>query len=78
MIGFETLLILIEAYSAIYIPENNPIGTATSIAMKAMKDVPAIKGIKPNASFNSAYSASVIADASLTNALCGLQLVPNK
>jgi hypothetical protein len=30
--------------------------------------VPAISGIKPNASFNSAYSASVIKEASFTNA----------
>ena len=43
-------------------------GTATNIAIKAIKEVPAIKGIKPNASFNSSYSSAVIADASLTNA----------
>ena len=61
-----------------YIPENNPIGTATNIAMNAINEVPAINGTKPNASFNSSYSAVVIADASLTNALCGLQFVPNK
>ena len=53
-------------------------GTATNIAIKAIKEVPAIKGIKPNASFNSSYSAAVIADASRTNALWGLQLVPNR
>ena len=52
-----------------YIPENNPIGTATNIAMNAINEVPAINGTKPNASFNSSYSAVVIADASLTNAL---------
>ena len=69
IIGFDIRLTFIEAYSAIYIPENKPIGTATSIAIKAIKDVPAINGIKPKASFNSSYSADVIADASLTKAL---------
>ncbi len=53
-------------------------GTATNIAIKAIKAVPAINGIKPNASFNSSYSAEVIVVASLTKALCGLQFVPNK
>ena len=38
------VLILVEAYSAIYIPENNPIGTATNIAINAINEVPAIKG----------------------------------
>src|SRR5210317_1778213 len=59
---------IIEAYSAIYIPEKSPTGTATNIAINAINDVPAISGIKPNASFNSAYSASVIKEASFTNA----------
>ena len=68
IIGFETLLTFNEAYSAIYIPEKSPIGTATNIAINAINDVPAMSGIKPNASFNSAYSASVIKEASLTNA----------
>ena len=43
-----------------------------------MKDVPAINGIKPKASFNSSNSAAVIEEASLTKALGGLQFVPNK
>ena len=46
--------------------------------MNAIKVVPAIKGIKPKASFNSSNSAAVIEEASLTKALCGLQFVPNK
>jgi hypothetical protein len=37
--------------------------------MNAINEVPAIKGIKPNASLSSAYSSAVIAEASLTNAL---------
>ena len=41
-----------------------------------MKDVPAINGIKPKASFNSSNSAAVIDEASLTKALWGLQFVP--
>ena len=69
IIGFEILLIFNEAYSAIYIPEKSPIGTATNIAIKAIKVVPAIKGINPKASFNSSNSADVIEEASLTKAL---------
>ena len=46
--------------------------------MNAIKVVPAIKGIKPKASFNSSNSAAVIEEATLTKALCGLQFVPNK
>ena len=78
IIGLDILLILVEAYSAIYIPENNPIGTATNIAINAINEVPAIKGMKPKASFNSSYSAAVIDEASLTKALWGLQFVPNR
>ena len=48
------------------------------MAIKAINDVPAINGINPNASLSSSYSAAVIAEASLTKALWGLQLVPNK
>ena len=53
-------------------------GTATVIAINAINAVPANKGTEPKASFKSAYSSGVIADASLTKALCGLQEVPNK
>ena len=40
--------------------------------MNAIKVVPAIKGIKPKASFNSSNSAAVIEEASLTKALCAV------
>lgn len=53
-------------------------GTATVIAIKAMKAVPAKSGTEPKAFFKSAYSSAVIADASLTKALWGLHEVPNK
>ena len=44
-------------------------GTATVIAIKAMKAVPAKSGTEPKAFFKSAYSSAEIADASLTKAL---------
>ena len=62
----------------IEIPENKPIGTATIIAINAIKAVPANNGTEPNAFFKSAYSSAVMVEASLTNARCGLHEVPNK
>ena len=53
-------------------------GTATIIAIKAMNAVPANNGTEPKAPFKFSYSWAVIAEASLTNALCGLQDNPNK
>ena len=78
MIGLEYFLTFLLAYSAKYIPEKRPIGTATIIAIKAINAVPANKGTDPKASLSSLYSSGVIVAASLTNALCGLHEVPNK